>query len=167
MTSSGEIVKVDLSKEDIETIRTIPESMEARKLFEKRGLMEVLSSGGFELPSDSVEKDFSWPVEKNRKMTFGASTVKNVYTYKGLDDEQVAEFEIDGTATLTHKPKNEAEKPLELKSQSQTGSIKFDNKAGYLKSISMIQEMKTEKPYREITIETDTKTISNVTITEK
>lgn len=164
---SGEIVKVNLSPEDTETIRKIPESMEARKLFEKRGLDEVLNSGGFVLPADSVEKGFAWPVEKSRKMTFGTSTVKNVYTYSGLDDQQVAEFKIKGTATLTHKPKNVAEKPLVLKSQSQAGAIKFDNKAGHLKSIKLEQDMKTEKPYREMTIETETKTISNVTFTAK
>lgn len=167
MSPSGQIVDVDVSKEDTETIRMIPESMEARKLFEKRGLMEVLGSGGFELPTNAIEKGFSWPVEKNRKMTFGASTVKNVYTYVGSDDKQVAQFKIDGTATLTHKPKNAAEKPLKLKSQSQTGTIKFDNKAGHIASISMTQEMKTEKPYREMMIETETKTVSNVKISLK
>ena len=167
MSPSGQIVNVDVSKEDTETIRMIPESMQARKLFEKRGLMEILSSGGFELPTKAIEKGFSWPVEKNRKMTFGTSIVKNIYTYIGMDDEQVAEFKVDGTATLTHHPKNVAEKPLKLKSQSQTGAIKFDNKAGHIKSISMTQDMKTEKPYREMMIETETKTVSNVKISPK
>ena len=164
---TGEILKVNLSSDDMETIRKIPESMEARKLFEKRGLDEVLNSGGFVLPTETVDKGFSWPVEKSRKMTFGTSTVKNVYTYNGLDEQNVAEFKIEGTATLTHKPKNVAEKPLVLKSQSQKGTIKFDNKAGHLKSISMEQDMKTEKPYREMTIETETKTVSKVFFTAK
>jgi hypothetical protein len=167
MSPSGQIVNVDVSKEDTETIRMIPESMEARKLFEKRGLMEVLGSGGFELPTKAIEKGDSWPVEKNRQMTFGNSTVKNVYTYVGSDDEQIAVFKVDGTATLIHKPKNAAEKPLKLKSQTQTGTIKFDNEAGHITTISMSQEMETEKPYREMLIETKTKTISNVRISLK
>ncbi|MEC9094376.1 MAG: hypothetical protein VX438_16825, partial [Planctomycetota bacterium] len=70
MSDRGELVKVMLDPKDREVIRTIPESMEARKLFEKRGLMEILNSGGFVLPEKSIEKGFQWPVKKQQKMTF-------------------------------------------------------------------------------------------------
>ena len=152
----------------METIRRIPESMEARKLFEKRGLVEILNNGGFVLPEKSIEKGFQWPVKKQQKMTFGTAQFESVFTYEG--DSQplgLARFTIAATAKLRDQPENSSEKPLVLKSQSQNGTIDFDVAKGYLRSIRVTQEMTTEKPFREMTIETISALESQVTIDRK
>lgn len=163
----GEIIGVVLDKKDIETIRAIPESMEARKLFEKRGLMQILNSGGFVLPEESIEKDFKWPVRKEQKMTFGTAQFESVFTYAGIMPESsIARFTFEAVTKLTDQPENPAEKPLSLKSQKQSGEIQFETLGGYLKSIQVKQEMKTEKPFREMTIET-TSTLESKLVVQK
>lgn len=166
MAPTGEIVKVDLDPKDLDTIRSIPESMEARKLFEKRGLVELLNGGGFVLPAESVEKGFQWPVRKTQKMTFGTAVFEAVFTYQGKQSDQSDLFSFQSKTVLTDQPKNRLEKPLVLKNQTQSGEIRFDNQAGYLRSIKINQKMETEKPFREMKITTDSSVDTIITITK-
>lgn len=168
MTDRGEIKDVVLQKKDMETIRGIPESMEARKLFEKRGLMEILNSGGFVLPEKSIVKGFQWPVKKQQKMTFGTAHFESIFTYEGTSEPTgIARFLLAASAKLQDQPENPSEKRLVLKSQQQTGSIAFDTNHGHLQSIKVNQEMATEKPFREMTIETTSSLESQLTIEKK
>lgn len=168
MTARGEIVEVVLDKKDMETIREIPESMEARRLFEKQGLMKLVNSGGFVLPEKELEKGAQWPVKKQQKMTFGTADYESIFTYQGTSaDDGVADFSLEATAKLKDQPKNPLEKPLVLKNQKQTGTIKFDTRNGYLKSIQVKQEMETEKPFREMKIETESVVENVLKITRK
>lgn len=169
MSNRGEIVEVVfLDKKDQETIRSIPESMEARQLFEKRGLMKILNSGGFMLPEKDIAVGYKWPVRKQQKMSFGTADFESIFTYQGTrKEDRVATFDMVATARLKDQPKNPLEKPLELKSQSQTGSVLFDVDQGFLKSIASKQEMVTEKPFREMKINTTSVVENRLTIARK
>lgn len=165
MSSRGEIVAVVLDKDDIETVRAIPESMEARKLFEKRGLVEILNSGGFVLPEEEISVGHQWPVSKKQKLSFGTALFESVFTYKGTDaGKSIATVELKASAKLTDLPKNPIEKPLELKKQEQTGTIEFDTAGGFVRSIKLQQKMETVKPFREMTIETGSQVDSLLTV---
>ncbi|MEC9091220.1 MAG: hypothetical protein VX438_00845, partial [Planctomycetota bacterium] len=97
--------------------------------------------------------------------TFGTAQFESVFTYQGVSRPLgMARFTISANAELRDQPENALEKPLVLKSQSQKGSIDFDNANGYLRSIRTTQEMATEKPFREMTIETKSILESQVTI---
>ena len=165
MTDRGQIQKVEPDQKDKETLRKIPESMEARRLFEKRGLEEIYNSGGFVLPADSVEKGFQWPVRKEQKLTFGKANFETLFTYLGTgESDALARFRMEATARLADQPQNPAEKPMQLRKQEQTGEIQFDTRNGFLRSIVVNQEMETEKPYREMLIETVSSLEYRVTI---
>lgn len=158
MSDRGEIVAVVLENDDIETIRSIPESMEARKLFEKRGLVEILNGGGFVLPEEDIEAGHEWPVTKTQKLSFGTAIFESVFTYQGKkENSEVASIKLKATAKLTDVPKDPIEKPLELKSQNQTGTIEFDPLNGFVRSIQLEQNMETVKPFREMTIQTNSR----------
>ena len=168
MTERGEIVSVNLENKDKETIREIPESMEARQLFEKRGIMKLLNGGGFILPKDEIETGFQWPVKKTQKMSFGTADYESIFTYQGTDAASgVAKFAVKATAKLKDQPKNPLEKPLVLKTQNQTGEIAFDTRGGFLKSNQVRQEMATEKPFREMTIKTESVVENKLNVVKK
>jgi hypothetical protein len=167
MTPRGEIVKVELNVKDRETIEQIPETMQARRLFEKKGLTEVLNGDGFVLPNEAISKGFTWLLTKNKKMTFGAAEVENVYTYQGKTPQGLAEFKVDSKIELDDQPENPSEKSLRLISQEHSGRILFNPVLGRLDSVTLVQEMKTEKPFREMMIETVTRVESKIGITAK
>lgn len=168
MSDRGEIVDVTLDPEDLETIRQIPESMQARRLFEKRGLVELLNEGGFVLPENEIQVGDQWPVTKQQKLSFGTAGLESVFTFEGLDESTgIATFQMQATTQLEDQPENPLEKPLVLKSQKQTGTLKFNSREGFLDSVDSTRELVTEKPFREMTVNTESMVEQQIQITKR
>jgi len=171
MLSSGEIKDVTLPKETADVIDQLPGTVRIRNLFSETGLKDVLGASAIVLPTDPLEKGGTWNEEVEVKTAFGPFVRGRKYTLVGPKNVGGAELtEIKVEPTMTAKDALETKGNSlrgKLNSFSGEGTLLMNAEDGYFKSSTLKSELKTERPYREKTIETTVTTEVGMTVTKK
>jgi len=164
MAESGEIKEVTLPPASAEIINQLPDTVRLRQLFSPQGLTEILGASAILFPEKAIESGGSWSDDKPVTTPLGAFTRKRIYTLVGkktVDGKELTEIQMEPTLV----PKQAAEKEESVQSSleaklisfSGSGTLLVDAENGYLKSSSFENELKSERPYREKTIQTAVK----------
>lgn len=171
MASNGEIKEVTLTPESAEVINQLPDTVRIRQLFSPQGLTEILGASAILFPEKPIEAGASWSDDKSVTTALGDFTRRRVYTVVGsktVDGQELTEIQMEPTLVpkQTDEKKDSVESSLDSKLISFTGSgmLLVDVDGGYLKSSSFENELKSERPYREKTIETAVKNQIRMTI---
>ncbi len=176
MAATGEIKEVTLPPESTTVINQLPDTVRLRQLFSAPGLTEILGASAIVFPEKAIESGDSWTDEKPVTTPLGEFTRNRTYTVVGnatVDGEELIEVQMKPTLvpkeTEEGEPAESAEPAktrLDGKLISFTGSGKLllDSDNGYLKSSSFANELKSERAYREKTIETVVKNEISMTV---
>ena len=171
MASTGEIKEVTLPPESTQVINQLPDTVRIRQLFSPEGLTGILGASAIVFPEKPIEADASWVDNKSVTTPLGSFTSKRTYTVGGkktVDGEELTEIQMEPTLVPEQatEESGSVESSLDAKliSFSGSGILLVDVEGGYLKSSSFENELKSERPYREKTIETAIKNQIRMTI---
>jgi len=171
MASTGEIKEVTLPPASAQVVNELPDTVRLRQLFSPEGLTAILGASAIVFPEKTIEAGASWTEEKPVTTPLGKFTRKRTYTVggkKAVDGQDLTEIQMEPTLVpeQASEESGSVESSLDPKliSFSGSGMLLVDVEGGYLKSSSFENELKSERPYREKTIETTVKNQIRMTI---
>ncbi|MEZ6107640.1 MAG: DUF6263 family protein [Pirellulaceae bacterium] len=193
MSPRGEILKVEVPETSLEEIRQSASSMRLRRLFSEESLVETLSFVAVTLPEGEVSPGESWESERAAGTPELPLTVSHRFTYERgpVDSIEPIQLEEEGTpeARLVDSPddaaaarvgiettvamgdpdaeREDGSRLAKLTQQTSRGSLWFDVEAGHPRRAVQIQELVTETPLREMTIEVRGKTSTVTTVVKQ
>ena len=174
MALNGEIKEVALPPASAEVINQLPDTVRLRQLFSPKGLNAMLGASAIVFPDKPIDAGSSWTEEKSVTTPLGEFARKRIYTVVGkktVDGQELTEIRMEPKLEAKEQAVAESE-PVKsslhpkLISFSGSGILMVDNQGGYLKSSSFENELKSERPYREKTIETTVKNQIRMTISK-
>lgn len=171
MASTGEIKEVTLPPASAQVVNELPDTVRLRQLFSPEGLTAILGASAIVFPEKTIEAGASWTEEKPVTTPLGKFTRKRTYTVggkKAVDGQDLTEIRMEPTLVpeQASEESGSVESSLDPKliSFSGSGMLLVDVEGGYLKSSSFENELKSQRPYREKTIETTVKNQIRMTI---
>ncbi len=160
MSAAGEISDFEIPKSTMESIRKAPSSMSIRKIFSADGMKSVFGPASIKLPDGKLEAGKTW--DSDRELTSDMGKFKQKFVYKLSDSSNANTAMIDINCETKRIGENKSK--IEIKSQSGTGTIKFDVANGYLSDSKFKTEVETETPYRDFKIQIKTRDEATVEI---
>ena len=165
MNTRGELISVEVDKESKKILRSLPDSMEIRKLFTKDGISKTLSQAAIVFPEKEIAVGESWDTSDVIASPAGQVTLARKYEYSGPEEVDGATLEkitVSGQVQFEQALESKARKPQTVTDSSQTGELLFDVDAGILVSSQLTQAIDTETPYRDTQLKAGTKSTLNV-----
>lgn len=177
MAASGEIKEVTLPPATADVINQLPDTVRIRQLFSPQGLSEILGASAIVFPGKPVESGESWTDKKPVTTPLGEFSRDRNYTVVGKASDagdDVVEISMEPSMTPQQPAAGETDEEKSVESSldsklisfSGSGKLLFDTNEGYLKSSEFENELKSERPYREKTIETVVKNQIRMTISK-
>lgn len=158
MTNRGVIREVTLPDETSESLKAI-DSATIKQLFSAEGITKILRQSAIELPEAAVDAGATWEFESETKTPLGLLKQNHTYKLAGKE-ESIDKITIDTQLELRESPAK-----LKLLDQISRGTLLFDSELGRVVRSESIQELTTERPYREFKIKVVTTSTSAMTIT--
>jgi Family of unknown function (DUF6263) len=144
MDPRGEISDVKVPKDLLKAVNA-QQLPGVGEMFTEDGLKKMMAQSGISFPKDAVTKGKTWNQKLGFKMPFGEMKMDNVYTYEGTvqkGDRKVEQVSLKPTISL--KPDENAPVAMTMKDGGGKGTAYFDNDAGKLVEMSMVQNMVME-----------------------
>lgn len=177
MSPQGEIKEVILPEESTELLNRLPDTMQLRRLFSESGLKELQGASSIVLPNRHLDEGDSWSVEQPTPTSFGTYNRKRTYTLVGertIEGRRIAEFSL--ATTMEPLPETTSAKTTvsesgtlqgEMTMSEGSGTLLMDIEDGYFFSSVIKNEARTEKLYREKTINTTVTNEVTMTVSKK
>jgi hypothetical protein len=133
---------------------TMPEKFRAQLANNPAGQMtgmnedsmkQMLQQAALVLPEKPVAQNDTWNSALAVEMPFGVMKSNNQMTYLGPESSGSKKFEKIGIASqVTLEPKADSPLEINISKQNISGTVQFDNAAGYVEGTTMQQEMVME-----------------------
>ena len=97
-----------------------------------------------EFPEAAVNEGDDWNTDKESRSPLGNMSLSSTFTYRGqknLDGRQLDLVEVSTDLTLIKDPQAAPGANLDIREQESTGTIHFDNQAGYLVDLCIHQKI--------------------------
>ncbi len=152
MTPLGEIKEVELSKDAVEGLKSLPNAGQLSNMLSKEGLAEMVKKGAHPMPGGPVKVGDSWTT--NMEVGVGAvgkMASQTKLTYAGpekVGDKPLERINLEVTAKLEKAAAKPAEKApaqavpdVTITDQKSQGKLYFDNVAGCLDHSELTQDL--------------------------
>jgi hypothetical protein len=146
MDPRGEISDVKLPDKLAEAMKNLPAGGQGLgDMFSPEGLKRLVNQGGLVLPQEPVSKGKAWDQKVEMKMPFGMMKVVNQMTYEGTEDKGGKTLQRIGvTPKVTIEPDPNAPINIKTKATDAKGTAYFNNTAGRLVEMQMVQNMQMD-----------------------
>jgi hypothetical protein len=139
MDPRGELSDVKLPEKLADTLKNVAgQAPGMGDMFSPDGLKRMINQGGLVLPEKAVTKGDTWTQKIENKMPFGTMKVVNTLTYEGTDQD-LQRIQLKPAISLDPDPA--APINLKVKGADGKGMAKFDNTAGRLVEMNLVQNM--------------------------
>ena len=141
MNDRGKILELTVSENTVAGIQTNPL---IKRMLPNDSVKNVCSEIFPEFPEAVVNEGDHWSTDEESRSPLGNMILSTTFIYRGrktLDGRQLNRLEVSTDVTLLKDPQAAPGTNLDLREQESTGTIHFDNQAGYLVDLYIQRKM--------------------------
>ena len=164
MNDRGKILELTVSDKALARIQTNPL---INRMLPNDSVKNVYSGIFPEFPEAAINEGDHWSTDEESRSPFGNMSLSNTFIYRGqktLDGRQLNRLEVSTDVTLPKDPQAAPGTNLDLREQESTGTIHFDNQAGYLVDLCIQRKMTFDLVVFGQPVTQKTETIQQLTI---
>lgn len=144
MDTRGETSNMQIPDKVLEVVRNkVAKVRGFGEMFSPENMKRMVSQGVLVLPKDPVSKGQNWTFKTDGKIPFGIMHVTNKMTYEGPAGSKGLE-KIGIVPSVVIEPDPNAPFKLKMKTNTGEGTAIFDNDAGRIVQLNMVQNMEAD-----------------------
>jgi hypothetical protein len=141
MDGTGSIKDLKMPEKVKNSLKSMSGADALGDLFSDEGLKRM-ANGGIALPKDPVAKGQTWKENVDMKMPMGRIKGQIQFTYDGPEEKDGNKLEkITAKPEIKIEPAPDAPFQMKVTAQEGKGTVYFDNEAGRIIEVTMIQNM--------------------------
>lgn len=155
---NGDVAKVEIPESSMEILRNAPSSMQIRNVLTEKGIRELFGRSGLVFPDQDLNEKPEWVIQRKLENAMGKFSQTQTYHIESTSGEQ-ATIKMNGTLEPVDQKATHA-----LQKFKSDATYQFDTANGHLTHSQLETELKTQRPYRDLVINTRVVTRSVLTI---